>query len=64
MKQWYTRFVGLASTLVVGVIVLGAAAPDSGLVFHERKEVAGLAIVLVRSPSRRSRRRYSSFAGV
>jgi len=36
--------------LVIGVIVLAAAAPDSGLFFHERKEVAGLAVVFGAEP--------------
>lgn len=50
MFQPRMRFVGLASLLVLGVIVLGAASPDSGLFFHERKEVAGLAIVFGAEP--------------
>lgn len=50
MKQWHMRIAGLASMLVVGVIVLAAAAPDSGLFFHERKEVAGLAVVFGAEP--------------
>ena len=44
------RTVALASMLVLGVIVLGAASPDSSLIFHERKEVAGLAIVFGAEP--------------
>ncbi len=50
MKQWHKRIAGLTSMLVVGVIVLGATAPDSGLFFHERKEVAGLAVVFGAEP--------------
>ncbi len=40
---------GFASTLVIGVVVLSAAVPDSWF-FHERKEVAGLAIVFGAEP--------------
>jgi hypothetical protein len=36
--------------LVVSVLMLGAAAPDRRLFFHERKEVAGLAIVFGAEP--------------
>ena len=50
MKQWHTRFVGLALMLFVGAIVLSAAAPASRLFRHERKEVAGLAIVFGAEP--------------
>ena len=50
MKHWQARLVGLASMLVIGVIVLAAAAPDSGMFFHERKEVAGLAVVFGAEP--------------
>ena len=40
----------LASLVTGGAIALGAAAPDSGLFFHERKEVAGLAVVFGAEP--------------
>lgn len=45
-----TRILGLAFLLVCGVVVLGAASPDSRLFFHERKEVAGLSIVFGAEP--------------
>jgi len=50
MKPWHMRAATLATMLVVAIIVLGAASPDSRLFFHERKEVAGLAIVFGAEP--------------
>ena len=49
MKGWHVGFAGLTSLLVVGALMLGGAAPDSRF-FHERKEVAGLAIVFGAEP--------------
>ena len=49
MKRPRTAFLGLASAMVAATIVFAGAVPDS-LVFHERKEVAGLAIVFGAEP--------------
>lgn len=46
MSLWRVRIGGAAVALVTGVVFLGAVAPF----FHERKEVAGLAIVFGAEP--------------
>lgn len=48
--QRYAKLAGTLSMLVVAVIVTAATFPDSTVVFHERKEVAGLAVVFGAEP--------------
>jgi hypothetical protein len=48
--QRRSRFVGSILMVAAGSIVLAAASPDLGYMFHERKEVAGLAVVFGAEP--------------
>lgn len=50
MKAWLVRTARCSSMFVAGVLILGAAAPDTAPFFHERREVAGLAIVFGAEP--------------
>ena len=49
MSQPTRRFTAIAGMIVAGTLVMAAATPD-GPMFHERKEVAGLAIVFGAEP--------------
>ena len=48
--QRHAKLAGTLLMLVVAVIVTAATFPDSTVVFHERKEVAGLAVVFGAEP--------------
>ena len=50
MMRWHVRTARCSSMFVAGVLIMGAAAPDRAPFFHERKEVAGLAIVFGAEP--------------
>ena len=50
MKKPTKRFAAITALITSGVIVVAAATPDSVLPFHERKEVAGLAVVFGAEP--------------
>lgn len=50
MNRTRKRIAGLAGIPVAAVIFVGAALPDALPFFHERKEVAGLAIVFGAEP--------------
>lgn len=50
MTERSPRLLSIASLTAAAVIVLAAAAPDHAAVFHERKEVAGLAVVFGAEP--------------
>ena len=48
--QRYSKVVGLLLPVAVGAVVTAAAAAGGTAVFHERKEVAGLAVVFGAEP--------------
>ena len=48
--QRHSKLVGLFSLVAVGAVVTAAALPGSATVFHETKEVAGLAVTFGAEP--------------